>query len=167
MLYVGIDPGLDGAVAAIDHRADFIGVWDAPTIEVKRGKGKKRNYVEAEMAAILRRLYTHGGPAAVLLAVENVHAMPKQGVTSMFSMGFGLGLWLGAVAGLQLPYERVEPRTWKAGMGLATGSDKGASVMLASRLFPEAPLTRKKDHGRAEALLMAAWLRRKHECPIR
>ncbi len=172
MLYLGVDPGLSGAVGAVNHRGEFVCVHDAPTVEIKKAKGKKRVYVESAMATILRDLFgvsrsggtiSYPGNPGIIIAVENVHAMPGQGVTSMFSMGFGMGLWLGIVAGLQIPYERVEPRVWKSKMGLATGADKGKSIILASQLFPTAPISLKKHDGRAESLLLAEWLRRKHE----
>ena len=83
----------------------------------------------------------------------------------MFSMGMGFGLWLGICAALQFPIQRAEPGKWKRDMGLKSGDDKAASVVLASRLFPSASLFRTSrctvgSDGRAEALLIAEWGRR-------
>lgn len=158
-LFCGIDPGLSGAVAAITDNGNFVSVHDAPTITVKKGHGKKRVYLEAEMVKIFEGLLSCYD--IQLVGLENVHAMPKQGVTSMFSMGTGFGLWLGIIAALKLPYERIEPGKWKRIMGLASGSDKNSSIVTASHLFPTAPLSRVKDDGRAEALLLAEYLRRR------
>ncbi len=162
--FIGVDPGLSGAVAAIDENGNLISVQDAPTIEVKKGKGKskRRVYVESAMAALLEALVRAASPGAKqnVVAIEHVHAMPKNGSIGNFNLGMGFGLWLGIVAALRVPYERVEPRTWKGEFGL--DADKGKSLVLASRLFPAAPLSRQKDEGRAEALLIAEWLRRKH-----
>lgn len=168
-LYVGIDPGLSGAVAVIDEKKNVIGCWDTPVIEVKKGKKKHREYVITEMASILSALLVEDKKACFdvqVAGLEHVHAMPKQGVHSMFQMGMGLGVWMGIVAALGLPMEQVTPQAWKKSMmGVGIGNDKGASIVQAVRLFPKASnlLSRKKDHGRAEALLIAEYFRRKYE----
>jgi len=79
--------------------------------------------------------------------------MPGQGVRSMFTIGVGHGLFLGILAAVGLPYTRVRPAIWKRTLGL--GKDKEASRLRAQQLYPGADLRRKKDHGRAEALLLA------------
>ncbi len=157
MIYLGIDPGLDGAVAAINARGKLIRIDDAPTLTVKRGKGSKRVYLEGRMVAILQQ---YSAKEVSMVALENVHAMPGQGVTSMFSMGIGFGLWRGILAALGLPVTHVAPTSWKRDMGIPTGADKGASIVCALQLFPGADLRRKKDHGRADALLIAEYARR-------
>lgn len=81
----------------------------------------------------------------------------------MFNMGKGLGIWLGIIAALGLPSVHITPVVWKKAMlNGGAGQDKGASIVHALRLFPNAAdyLTRKKDDGRAEALLIAAFIRR-------
>lgn len=159
MLFIGIDPGLTGAVAAINEMGQIITVQDTPMLAVKKGKGTKHVYVETAMAKILESTVHIYGTSCI--TIENVHAMPGQGVTSMFSMGTGFGLWLGIAAALCIPIERMEPHTWKQIVGIPTGSDKNASIVLASRIFPSASLSRKKDHGRADALLIAEARRRR------
>jgi len=79
----------------------------------------------------------------------------------MFSMGHGLGLWEGIISALGLPYELVTPQKWKKAILIGVGDGKGASIVRALQLFPQVAeeLHRKKDHGRAEALLLAAYLR--------
>lgn len=162
VIFIGIDPGLSGAVASIDGNGGLISVQDVPTILVQRAKGKRHAYLEGAMLTLLRDI--SGDPLAhhVQVILENVHAMPGQGVTSMFTMGEGIGLWRMAIAALSLPLTRAEPTVWKREMGVA-GSDKGKSVIRALQLFPTAAqhLTRVKDHGRAEALLLAEWGRRR------
>ncbi len=175
MIHVAIDPGLTGAVAAITSNGDIVSLQDTPTLSIRKSKGNKNTYVESAMASIMSGLKDladgrptnfpgflggSGRATGILVTIENVHAMPQQGVTSMFSMGTGFGIWLGICAALRLPIQRVEPAVWKRAMGLAAGSDKNASIVLASRLFPSASLERKKDHGRAESLLIAEWARR-------
>ncbi|MGL4498487.1 MAG: hypothetical protein ACRCU2_05435 [Planktothrix sp.] len=109
------------------------------------------------MAAELKKLAT---PNSIII-IENVHAMPGQGVTSMFSFGMGYGIWLGIIAALSIPVEFVTPQTWKKHYSL--GSDKESSRVTALQLFPSQSenLKLKKHHGRAEALLLAEFLRRK------
>jgi crossover junction endodeoxyribonuclease RuvC len=99
----------------------------------------------------------------VFAVLEAVHSMPKQGVASSFSFGRGLGIWEGILSALAVPYVKVAPQTWKkVMMADAPHDNKDASRIIASRLFPqmEGYFTRKKDHNRAEALLMAEYGRR-------
>jgi crossover junction endodeoxyribonuclease RuvC len=165
-LYCAIDPGLSGAVATLDETGQLIFIQDTPIITVHRGKTPKGNvktrhlYLPAAMASILSDNQVEP-PDSIIVGIESVHAMPGQGVTSMFSMGRGLGLWEGIVAALRLPVEMIEPMVWKRAMGIPAGSDKRASVELALRLFPTAPIKRTQD-GRADAVLLAEFLRRKH-----
>jgi crossover junction endodeoxyribonuclease RuvC len=161
-LYIGIDPGLSGAVAALmDHRP--IGVWDTPTTIVKRGKKTHRVYLPASMVALLKKIPSDYDVIRVVVGLEEVHAMPGQGVTSMFSMGKGSGLWEGIVTALGMPLVRIPPQRWKKEMlADSRGKDKQASIVRTLELFPEAApqLARKKDEGRAEAILIAEYLRR-------
>ncbi len=167
---IGIDPGLSGAVAAIctvGVSVKFESVIDTPVLSVKRGKKTKREYLVKRMVAILKELdVTYVGrleedDETSLVCIENVHAMPQQGVTSMFRMGLGLGLWRGIATALDFQIEMVSPVKWKRVM-VGTGVDKAASILKAVEVFPKAEpfLRRKKDHGRAEALLMAEYARR-------
>jgi len=71
----------------------------------------------------------------------------------MFTCGLGMGVWLGVLAALRLPYTRVRPQIWKRAFGLS--KDKAASILRAQQLYPDADLRRRKDDGRAEALLLA------------
>ncbi len=157
---IGIDPGLSGAVAVIwtdGISVKFESVHDTPVLLVRRGKKTKREYLVKGMVEIL----ANNGDGYPLVCIENVHAMPQQGVTSMFRMGLGLGLWQGIAASLDFQIEMVSPIKWKRQM-VGTGMGKGASILKATEVFPKAEpfLRRKKDHGRAEALLMAEYARR-------
>ncbi|MFM6304901.1 MAG: hypothetical protein ACKPH7_02335 [Planktothrix sp.] len=149
--FIGIDPGLSGAIASISPAG--IHFIDCPIIKVS-GKTKPNPTL---MASELRRLIT---PDSIII-IESVHAMPGQGVSSMFSFGLGYGVWLGIVAALNVPIEFVTPQAWKKYYSL--GPDKEASRVKALQLFPSqaSELKLKKHHGRAEALLLAEYLRRK------
>jgi len=149
--FIGIDPGLSGAIAAISPIG--INFIDCPTIKVN-GKTKPNPTL---MASELKQLVTLNS----IIIIENVHSMPGQGVSSMFSFGMGYGVWLGIVAALNIPVEFVSPQCWKKYYGL--GTDKEASRVKALQLFPNEAnnLKLKTHHGRAEALLLAEYLRRK------
>lgn len=150
MRWIGIDIGKDGCAAILP---DLL-LLDVPTAEIRRGKKKRREYLYAAMADILR---PYASCAHAIL--EDVHSMPGEGSVSSFSFGEGKGAWMGILAALQIPYTLVAPVIWKKAMGLAVGAEKGASIVRACQLFPEAAqlLKRKKDHNRSDALLLAAW----------
>jgi crossover junction endodeoxyribonuclease RuvC len=161
MKFIGIDPGLDGAVAILP---DGI-LIDTPTLTIQgKGKSKKRELNVHEMAGILRVAVRDLDLSYLTAqaALEKVHAMPGQGVTSMFSMGKGLGVWLGLLAAFSIPTEVPTPQHWKKLMLDGMGKGKDASRLRAILLFPHLSdkLSQKKDHGRADALLLAEYARR-------
>lgn len=160
MILIGIDLGLGGAVAVFDDGEPF-GLHDMPVLDVGAGKKTKREYNLAELSNLLKK-HTDG-EKRVLAILEKVHAMPGQGVSSMFKFGFGAGAVEGVLAALQIPYEKVAPVRWKKVMMGDMGKDKDAARQRAIQLFPDMSqqMSRKKDHGRAEALLLAEYLRRK------
>lgn len=151
---LGIDPGFGGAVACIFPDGYLANVIDTPTVQVKG----KTQYVEDEMRSILD---VFRGSAPAIAVIEIVGAMPGQGVTSMFRFGMGWGLWRGMLKGLGIDYVGYRPQEWKAHFGLTR--DKGASRKLAAELWPYKAdmFARVKDHGRAEAALIAEFHRRK------
>lgn len=147
-LFLGIDPGLTGALALLDARGALFQVEDLPTIA--RGKGKVRQEIDA--AALARLLRPHAADIE-LAVVEQVSAMPGQGVASVFSLGHTLGAIVGVLQALAIPLHLVTPAQWKKAAGVS--ADKDLVRAAAVRLYPAAPLDRKKDHNRAEALLLA------------
>lgn len=157
MIYIGIDPGVSGAVAVLDGKIVFL--YDMPTYKISSGKSTKSHVYGHDLADILRP-YSGQDAAAV---VEDVHAMPGQGVTSMFSFGLSTGIVHGILAALRIPYSRISPVRWKKVMMPDMGKDKDAAVVRAVQLYPDcAPLLmkgKKKYDGRAEALLMAHYAR--------
>jgi crossover junction endodeoxyribonuclease RuvC len=114
-------------------------------------------------AASLSRLVRDSRVAMAI--VEHVGAMPKQGVASTFKFGQATGIIQGVLAANGVPLHYVRPTVWKKHFGLA-GKDKEAARALAIRLYPDVTgLDRKKDHGRAEALLMLEWYLEKEKRP--
>jgi crossover junction endodeoxyribonuclease RuvC len=149
---IGIDPGAAGAVAILEA-GKLVQVFDMPVVEVQVG-GKAKRRVAPEILASELRLYNVSDTVAV---VEQVGAMPGQGVTSMFAFGQAYGLVLGVLAGLWIPTTTVTPTTWKKALKLNAGKD-GARAK-AAQLWPAQAneFKRVKDDGRAEASLLAYW----------
>jgi crossover junction endodeoxyribonuclease RuvC len=153
VIFIGIDPGLSGAVAVI-HPDGKVEVIDTPVALVKKNK---HDYSAWEMARILGRFERD---VNVVCGIESVHSMPKQGVASSFSFGRGLGLWEGILASFEIGYGKVTPQAWKKLLMSGMGKEKDSSRLQAQRLFPTAELNLKKHHGRADALLIAEFMRR-------
>lgn len=144
---LGIDPGASGAMALLDGDV-LVRVADMPTIMVKgRSKVLPGGVVDLIVA---------WKPDQI--ALEDVGAMPGQGVTSMFSFGRSVGILEGVIAALGYPLVMVRPATWKRAAGVP--ADKDAARLMATRLWPDqsAMFSRKKDDGRAEAALLARWM---------
>ena len=144
---LGIDPGLSGAIALL-RNGEYAEVWDMPTMG--RGSGNKQQINAAEVARLLREC-----PPCTAY-IELVGAMPGQGVSSMFNFGKAAGAVYGALAALGFPVVEVTPQRWKREFGLI-GKEKDLARTVAQQLMPLAPLSRKKDCGRADALLLALY----------
>lgn len=153
MLFIGIDPGFTGAIVMIPAGCNIISVADTPILESKKGKKIKKEYFIPGMASLLESV----SPEAHVF-IEKVHAMPGQGVTSMFNFGKGFGIWLGIIVALKLPYTLVTPQAWKKKM-LDGKGNKDDSRIRAIELCPEQAdyFKRKKDIGRADATLIAMY----------
>ena len=154
MIVIGIDPGLSGAVAAVDSETlELYRVCDTPVLKVGTGC----EYHVSEMADLLRSIIL-GSSARVV--IERAQPMPGQGVTSTFSTGMGYGIWIGVVGALGIPYSSVRPCDWtrKLLKGVP-GEGKARSILLASQIFPGIALTppgcRKPRDGRADAACLA------------
>lgn len=147
VVFVGIDPGQSGGIAVINN--DIIDVYP---------------YTSAKLIEVCKCLVDNN--YNVLIAVEKVHAMPKQGVSSMFNFGMGFGKILGILEALNLSYELVTPQTWKKYVGVT--HDKKTSIRKAQYLFPEVSLLptarcRVPNDGMAEALLIAYYIKSIHQ----
>jgi len=155
-LFIGIDPGLHGAIAMYDLRTDALVVHDTPTHELTVN-GKKRLQVDKHQ---LRDLLRTPEPGRAF--VEDVHSMPKQGVASSFKFGFVAGAIQQAVVDAGFELVLIPPQVWKRRFKLT--ADKDASRARASELLPAHahlwPL--KKHDGRAEAALIALYGARYH-----
>jgi crossover junction endodeoxyribonuclease RuvC len=147
-LFVGIDPGLvSGTWAVIDHHGAYKSsgqiLSDAGRVDVPKLR-------EAWQQA------THGQDVSYI--VEDVHSMPQQGIASTYRFARAVGAIEATARLLWKDWWTVSPQSWKKAMDVT--ADKETSLTLARHLWPNAPLERKKDHGVAEALLLAEYLRR-------
>lgn len=147
MVILGVDPGLEGALAFLD--GDEIVTYDMPTA----GEGTKRKVDGANLAIIIRK---HNPDSAL---IELVTAMQGWGIGSAFRFGESAGTIAGAIAACGVPITRVVPRVWKKTFGL--GPDKEETRQRAIQMFPRSAeqFARKKDHQRADAALMALYHR--------
>jgi crossover junction endodeoxyribonuclease RuvC len=150
MLICGIDPGLTGAWGMIDLHGKYWSCGDMHHDELGIIDSEK---VWSEMAQAR-------DSQDIVVAVERVGARPGQGVSSMFKFGMAFGTALNLAQRFKSRWVMVTPQVWKK--GLKIDSDKKVSLDLARELFPLAPLSRVKDGGRAEALLIAEYFRRLH-----
>lgn len=145
---IGIDPGATGAIVIMDDAFRLIEWAQMPTVVV----GKQTRVNGAEVAAMLRDF----DDAAAYL--EQVGAMPGQGVSSMFSFGHAAGTISGVLAALRIPVTMVTPQSWKRRAGIASGSDKDAARSRAIQLWPAwRDLSAK---GKGQALADAALIAR-------
>ena len=161
-VYVGIDPGVTGAIAALfpDNEDEEVWIEDTPNKEIHIGKNVRKEYDLFRLHKIVEEMLTEYGPTTV--AIERVGVLPTDGRVGAFSFGKGYGQWLGILGCLGVPVVEVSPLIWKRSFGIL-GSNKDESRRVAGELFPsisETHLSRVKDHNRAEALLIAEWLRR-------
>lgn len=150
-LTLGIDPGLSGAVAIIEA-GHVVCLDDLPTVQFSNARIKYR--VDGSLLAALLKPYA---PDIRLAVVERVSARPGEAASGAFCFGYTSGCIMGVLGALGIPVTQPTPVKWKRAMLL--GSDKDLSRARAIELFPEAAvrLARKKDHDRAEALLLAYW----------
>jgi len=149
-MIVGCDPGKSGALARLDHAGNLIAVADMPVVGTIISAHLLDEIVHNWIDPLADAPY---GTAVI----EDVHAMPKQGVSSSFSFGRALGVAEGVLAGNSLSLRYVSPAKWKKALGLS--ADKGVSRRRAIELWPDhrKAFERVKDDGRAEAALLAWW----------
>ncbi len=169
LYYLGVDPGFTGALVVVEsHSAEpfprIHSVFDMPCLVADSskpslfGKAHSKQVVNAcELASMLRPFVDRLGERFKFATIEKVSAAPDQGVSSMFRFGEGFGVVQGVMAALGVKMHFVSPSVWKTNFNLSrekqTSLDKAKSVFgteAHDRFF-----TRKKDHGRAEAALLA------------
>src|SRR5688572_18536936 len=109
---IGIDPGVSGGVGVVSNSGHYIEALDIPTVSANKSSG--RRMVNAyDLAAQLRRILADCAHGDVVAVTENVSAMPKQGVSSVFAFGKSYGIILGTLATLGISTELISPAKWK------------------------------------------------------
>ena len=153
MIIIGIDPGISGAISILENKK-ILEVYDTPTMI--EGKKNKRQINSAHVTNIIKERLSN--EKEVIVVVEQVNAMPGQGVTSMFNFGQSFGVIKGICAALGLPIYFVRPAKWKKHFNLIK-TNKDASRTKVIEAYPEisSKLHRKKDSNRADAILIALY----------
>lgn len=154
-LILGIDPGLNGAVALVElHTGELVEVFDMPTLTLKG----KRTINEYGLAQIVDD-YSQAIRDAW---IERTWPRPTDRLNIAFDFALAYGLARGVVAASFIPLHDASPQAWKRAMGIPAGADKDASRHAASLIWPRAHIRwpAKRHHGRAEAALIAAYGRR-------
>ena len=151
MKIIGVDPGLSGAIAILVNNK-VINIFDMPVMP--EGKKNKRQLNSAQLVKLLKDNISKNEEVSVV--VEQVNAMPGQGVTSMFNFGQTFGAIKGVCAALGLPIFFVRPSKWKKHFELINSS-KDASRTKAIEMYPSLSknLTKKKDVNKSDAILIA------------
>jgi hypothetical protein len=167
MIFAGIDPGRKGAIAWMNSTRTKVEICDVPIRDGDYDIHAMANIIKL-IAAEAQSLTPCGlCPGEVVLVMEWVHAMPRDGKCSAFDFGRGRGIWEGILGACGIVPVHADPAVWKRAMLAGLPKGKQSSVDQASRLFPaQAELFigergGLKD-GRAEALLLAEYGRRKH-----
>ena len=155
MRIIGIDPGLSGGIAILDDLKIF-DIYDMPIMS--EGKKNKNQLNSAQLVNIIKKNIIPSGDT--FLIVEQVSAMPGQGVTSMFNFGQTFGSIKGICAALNLPIFFVRPAKWKKHFDLINSS-KDASRTKVIEMYPSISprLSKKKDVNKADAILIARYFR--------
>ena len=153
MRVIGIDPGLSGAIAILEDNK-VLQIFDMPVMA--EGKKNKRQLNSAQLVNIIKENTQESEEKAVV--VEQVNAMPGQGVTSMFNFGQTFGAIKGICAALNLPIFFVRPTKWKKHFELINSS-KDSSRTKAIEMYPSLSnqLSKKKDVNKSDAILIARY----------
>ena len=147
MVYIGIDPGAKGSMCLISN-----------------GKVVFKDFDLKDYSSTLKA-FLDTNDTELMVAIEKVHAMPGQGVSSSFSFGQRLGELEGMLTALQIPYELVAPKDWQKACGIPAKSDKKGIASVIQKLYPTAELYGNKGglrDGRSDALGLAHFIRLKY-----
>ncbi len=160
MLIIGIDPGISGSICFFED-GKILEVIEMPIMT--EGKKNKKQVNGAQIYnEFLKRINKKDDEIRVV--IEQVSAMPGQGVTSMFNFGQSYGILKGICSAIQLPMFFVRPAKWKKYFNLIN-SQKDASITISIEIFPyfSAQLSRKKDSNKADAILIASFYHETHQ----
>ena len=153
MLIIGIDPGISGAICFFLN-GEVIDIIDMPSMA--EGKKNKRQINSQQVFNEISERIKNFSKKEIIVVIEQVSAMPGQGVTSMFNFGQSFGVLKGICSAMQLSMYFVRPAKWKKYYGLIK-TEKDASRTKVIEIFPyiSSKLSKKKDSNKADAVLIA------------
>ena len=155
MKIIGIDPGLSGAIAILENNK-VLSIFEMPVMS--EGKKNKRQVNGAQIYNEISSRIKNYNINDIKVVIEQVSAMPGQGVTSMFNFGQSFGVLKGICSAMQISMYFVRPAKWKKYFNLIN-SQKDASRTKAIQIFPyiSSQLSKKKDANKADAILLASF----------
>ena len=155
MLIIGIDPGISGSICFLQD-GKILEVIEMPTMT--EGKKNKKQVNGSQIYNEICKIINNIEKQDIRIVIEQVSAMPGQGVTSMFNFGQSFGILKGISSAMQLPVYFVRPAKWKKYFNLIN-SEKDASRTRAIEIFPHfsSQLSKKKDSNKADAILIASF----------
>ena len=155
MLIIGIDPGISGSICFLED-GKILDVVEMPTMA--EGKKNKRQVNGSQIYNEISKRIHKIEKQNIRVVIEQVSAMPGQGVTSMFNFGQSFGILKGICSAMLLPMYFVRPAKWKKYFSLIN-SEKDASRTRAIEMFPQfsSQLSKKKDSNKADAILIASF----------
>ena len=155
MKIIGIDPGLNGAIAVLKNNK-VLNIFEIPVMS--EGKKNKRQINGPQIYNEISRRIEGLQKKNIAVVIEQVSAMPGQGVTSMFNFGQSFGILKGICSAMNLSVYYVRPAKWKKYFNLIN-SEKDASRTRAIEIFPyfSSQLSKKKDNNKADAILIASF----------
>ncbi len=161
MLIIGIDPGISGSICFFED-GKILEVIEMPVMT--EGKKNKKQVNGAQIYNEFLKRINKKKDDEVRVVIEQVSAMPGQGVTSMFNFGQSFGILKGICSAMQLPMFFVRPAKWKKYFNLIN-SQKDASRTRAIEIFPyfSIQLSKKKDSNKADAILIASFYYETHQ----
>ena len=153
MLIIGIDPGISGSICFFED-GKILDVIEMPTMA--EGKKNKRQVNGPQIYNEIFSRITKFSKKDIFVVIEQVSAMPGQGVTSMFNFGQSFGVLKGICSAMQISMHFVRPAKWKKYFGLIK-TEKDASRTKVIEIFPyiSSKLSKKKDSNKADAILIA------------
>ena len=155
MLIIGIDPGISGSICFFED-GKILDVIEMPTMA--EGKKNKKQVNGSQIYNEILKRTTKIKNNEIRIVIEQVSAMPGQGVTSMFNFGQSFGILKGICSAMQLPMYFVRPAKWKKYFNLIK-TEKDASRTRAIEIFPyfSSQLSKKKDSNKADAILISSF----------
>ena len=155
MLIIGIDPGIKGAICILKD-GKILDVFDMPTMPV--GKKNKSQVNGSQIYNEIQKVIINEDKKDIKVVIEQVSAMPGQGVTSMFNFGQSFGVLKGIFSAMQIPMDFISPVKWKK-YYILINTQKDSSRTKAIEFFPyiSSKLSRKKDANKADAILIASF----------